>query len=72
MSLANMRENGVRSLWVRCIDCKREVSVLADMLPDETYVPEAAKRFRCSSCGSNRVETRPDWSTQNPRPSGAG
>lgn len=64
MDLANMRENGVRSLLVECRSCRRTVSVVADMLPDEVPVPEAGRRFRCSACGSREITTRPDWSAK--------
>ncbi len=61
MPLSNMREHGVRSVDALCEDCKREVTVNVDALPDELPVPDVALRLRCSSCGSKRIVTRPNW-----------
>ena len=61
MSLANMREHGVRSVEAECQDCKREALVNADSLPDTLPVPDVALRLRCSGCGSKQIVTRPNW-----------
>ena len=61
MDLANMRDNGVRCLLVTCLACNRQASVNVDQMPADLEVPAAAARFRCSVCGSKRIETRPDW-----------
>jgi hypothetical protein len=60
MSLANMREHGVRSVEATCEACKHEASVSVDNLPGDIYVPDVALRLRCSACGSKKI-TRPDW-----------
>jgi hypothetical protein len=60
MPLANMREQGVRSVDATCEDCRREATVNVDSLPDETPVPDVALRLRCSACGSKRIVTRPN------------
>jgi hypothetical protein len=73
MDLGNMRENGVRSLLVECRDCRHTASVNVDGWPDGIAVPGAARRFKCSVCGSKAINTRPDWSTQVQRyPMGRG
>ena len=72
MTLENMRENGVHSLWVACRSCRHEASVNVDQLPGEVEVPSAGRFFRCSKCGSKEINTRPNWTTQNPKPSGTG
>jgi hypothetical protein len=61
MSLANMREHGVRFVEATCEDCKHEAVVNVDSLPDAVYVPDVALRLRCSACGSKKITTRPDW-----------
>lgn len=71
MTIADMRENGVRSLWVECKACRREVSVVADMIPSDVEVPKAGRFFRCSACGSKDILTRPDWSSQFPKAPGS-
>ena len=40
MTLANMRENGVRSLWVVCPLCRHEVVVNVDGFAPDVAVPE--------------------------------
>jgi hypothetical protein len=49
MSIANMREHGVRSV------------ISVDNFSGEIYVPDVALRLRCSACGSKQITTRPDW-----------
>lgn len=72
MTLQNMRENGVRSLWVECRACRHTASVNVDQLPGDIEVPSAGQRFRCKECGAKEINTRPDWTTQKPRPEGTG
>ena len=71
MTLANMREHGVRSVDATCEDCKHEAVVNVDSLPDEFPAPDVALRLRCSACGSKRIVTRPNW-REHKRQSGAG
>jgi DNA-directed RNA polymerase subunit RPC12/RpoP len=66
MDLANMRENGVRSVEARCEACGHEAVVNCDALPADLPVPDVALRLRCSGCGSKRIVTKPDW-TERPR-----
>ncbi|GLI23508.1 hypothetical protein XFLAVUS301_31820 [Xanthobacter flavus] len=61
MDLANMRQNGVRYVTAFCIDCHHEANVLADRWGDEETVPGLARHFRCSECGSRKVQVRPAW-----------
>jgi hypothetical protein len=61
MSLANMREHGVRSVDAWCEDCNHEALVNVDSLPDDFPVPDVALRLRCSVCHSKRIGTRPNW-----------
>jgi hypothetical protein len=63
MTLANMRENGVRSVIASCANCGRSADVNVDVLPQTVTVPKAGKRLRCSSCGGKTISTRPAWHT---------
>jgi rRNA maturation protein Nop10 len=63
MSLANMRQNGVRSVIAACANCGRSTDVNVDLLPETLIVPEVGKRLRCSSCGGKTISTRPAWHT---------
>jgi DNA-directed RNA polymerase subunit RPC12/RpoP len=61
MTLANMRQNGVRVVTARCEACGREADVNVDILPETMTVPRAGQRLRCSGCGGKRIVTRPAW-----------
>lgn len=63
MTLAHMRDHGVRSVDARCRadGCGHEAVVNVDDLPDELPVPDVGLRLRCSKCGGRRIETRPNW-----------
>ena len=51
-------------LDVSCLDCHHNTSMpVAALLPRyaaETPLPEVWGRFRCSACGSRRVDVRPN------------
>jgi DNA-directed RNA polymerase subunit RPC12/RpoP len=63
MTLANMRENGVRAVIAACEACGHKADVNVDALPETTFVPEAGRRLRCSACGGKQINTRPAWHT---------
>jgi len=72
MDLANMRANGVRSIYMWCLDCGHDATVNVDDQPGHFAVPSFAQRMKCK-CGSRNVSVRPAWSTPPnwapPRPS---
>jgi hypothetical protein len=63
MSLANMRQNGVRAVIATCEACNRSADVNVDALPETVYVPQAGARLRCSGCGGKTISTTPAWHT---------
>jgi hypothetical protein len=63
MTLANMRQNGVRAVAATCETCGHESDVNVDSLPEATAVPQAGRRLRCGPCGGKRISTRPAWHT---------
>ena len=63
MTLANMRENGVRAVMATCEACGREADVNVDALPETVTVPKASLRLRCSRCGGKTISTLPAWHT---------
>jgi hypothetical protein len=52
MDLANMRQNGVRSLAVRCHQCLHEVIMNVDHLPGDMTVPSFGRRLPAAATGS--------------------
>jgi DNA-directed RNA polymerase subunit RPC12/RpoP len=68
MTLANMRQNGVRAVVASCANCGRSADVNVDLLPETMTVPEAGRRLRCSHCGGKTISTRTAWHTGTRRP----
>jgi DNA-directed RNA polymerase subunit RPC12/RpoP len=63
MSLANMRQNGVRVVIAACEACGHKADVNVDALLETAFVIEAGRRLRCSACGGKKIDTRPAWHT---------
>jgi hypothetical protein len=61
MTLANMRENGVRSLSVTCWQCHHETVTNVDQWPGETEVPSFGPKMVCTTCGTIGADVRPNW-----------
>ena len=68
MDLANMRENGVRSLAVQCHQCRHEVTMNVDHLPGDLTVPSFGPRMVCTKCGTIGADVRPNWKAREQRP----
>ena len=65
MDLANMRANGVRSIYMWCLDCGHDATVNVDDQPGHFAVPSFAQRMKFK-CGSRNVSVRPAWLTRRP------
>jgi hypothetical protein len=61
MDLANMRENGVRSLWVQRNQCRHTTVMNVDHLPGDLTVPSFGSRLVCTNCGTIGADARPNW-----------
>ena len=61
MDLANMRQNGVRSLAVQCHQNRHEVIMNVDHLPGDVTVPSFGPRMVCTKCGTIGADVRPNW-----------
>ena len=55
-------------LGISCLDCHHNtiipVAALLSRYAAETPFPEVWGRFRCSVCGSRRVDIRPNWAVR--------
>ena len=69
MDLANMRENGVRSLWVVCPLCHQEAVVNVDSFGPDVPVPAFGPRMVCTACGIIGADVRPNWQERPARES---
>jgi hypothetical protein len=56
MDLANMRQNGVRSLAVQCRGCRHEVIMNVDHLAGDVRVPSLGQRWY-----ARNADVRPNW-----------
>jgi len=61
MTLANMREKGVRSLDIQCHQCHHETVMNVDHLPGDLTVPSFGPKMVCTKCGTIGADVRPNW-----------
>ena len=63
MDLANMRQNGVHAIDVRCLayGCGHAARLNVDGYPAELPVKAFERRMRCTACDGRKVEVRPAW-----------
>ncbi len=64
MTLANMRQQGVRSLWVVCELCHQEAVMNVDRFGADVPVPAFGPRVVCTNCGIIGTFARPKWQEQ--------
>jgi hypothetical protein len=60
MTIANMRESGVRSLAFQCHRCHHERTMNVDHLPGDLTVPSFVPRMVCTKCGIVGADVRPN------------
>jgi hypothetical protein len=74
MTLGNMREQGVRSLAVYCLNhaCLHQTVINVDDCPAEIEVPSFGRCMKCSKCGGRRVDVRPNRKERSGMPDRAG
>jgi len=64
VTLANMREQGVRTLVAYCLnDSCRHQGIVVSSYPGDTLVPWFRSKVKCAKCGArnNRIDVRPNW-----------
>jgi hypothetical protein len=61
MTIANMRESGVRSLAFWRHRCHHERTMNVDHLPGDLTVPSFILRMVCTKCGIVGADVRPNW-----------
>jgi hypothetical protein len=60
MDLANMRQNGVRSLDVQCWQCRHRTIIKADHWPGDLTVKSLEPRLVCTKRGTVGADVRPN------------
>jgi hypothetical protein len=66
MTLGNMRELGVHSLFVSCWNCHHQAVLSADRWPGDIAVPTFGPRMACTRCGIVGADVRPNWKEPPP------
>jgi hypothetical protein len=66
MDLTNMRQNGVRSVHVSCLDCHHKALLNVDSYPGHVRVKSFEGCMRCNECGSRRTDVRANWKEAQP------
>jgi hypothetical protein len=63
VTLAEMRDTGVRGILVYCADfrCSHSIAISGDRWPDELRLSDLEPRFTCSACGKRGADVRPDF-----------
>jgi hypothetical protein len=61
MDLANMRENGVRSLDIQCCQCLHQVILNVDHLLGDLTTSSFGPKMVCTKCGTIGADVRPNW-----------
>jgi hypothetical protein len=64
-TLGNMRENGVRRLFVSCNCCYHSLELNVDHMLDAVEVPSIGPPMVCTRCGFVGADARPNWSELN-------
>ena len=59
MDLENMRQNGVRSLWIQCNQCRH--TTVMNVVPGDLTVPSFGPRMVCTKCGTIGADALPNW-----------
>jgi len=69
MTLGNMRQQGVRSLWIRCgaLHCNHVAITDVSAFADDATVPSFGSRMVCTVCGAIGADARPNWQERTTR-----
>ena len=70
MTLGEMRELGIRHLWLSCLNraCQHDALVDMSSYPAGVEILSLRHRMKCEKCGSRNVDVRPYWNERSPRP----
>jgi hypothetical protein len=69
MTLGNMRELGVRSLFMSCWNCHHQAVLSADHWTGDVALPTFGPRMVCTGCGIVGADARPNWKERPARES---
>ena len=63
MTLGDMRELGIRHLWISCLDraCGHDALLDASSYPAGVQILSLRHHLKCDNCGGRNVDVRPHW-----------
>jgi hypothetical protein len=63
ITLADMRDMGVRGLLIYCSDyrCSHSTAISGDRWPDDVRLSDIEPLFVCQACGKRGGDVRPDF-----------
>jgi transposase len=71
MTLANMREQGVKRLIAYCLNdaCRHQALIEVWSYPANTEIVYSRRRVVCAKCGArgNKIDVRPNWKEASSR-----
>jgi hypothetical protein len=70
MTLGEMRELGIRHLWISCLNraCQHDALLDVSSYPAGVQILSLRHHMKCEKCGSRNVDVRPYWNERSPRP----
>ena len=70
MTLGDMRELGIRRLWISCLNraCGHDALLDASGYPAGVQILSLRHCMKCEKCGSRNIDVRPHWRERSPRP----
>ena len=70
MTLGDMRDLGIRHLWISCLSrsCQHDALLDASTYPAGVQILSLRHCMKCEKCGSRNIDVRPHWRERSPRP----
>jgi hypothetical protein len=70
MTLGQMRELGIRRLWLSCLNraCQHDALLDVSNYPAGVQILALRHQMKCEKCGGRNVDVRPYWKERSPRP----
>lgn len=58
-TVGSQRALGLSRAEIWCSECRHNAEISTEGMPDDLAIPDICLRYRCSRCGSKRLESRP-------------
>jgi hypothetical protein len=71
ITLGEMRELGIRHLWISCLNraCQHDALLDVSSYPAGVQILSLRNQMKCEKCGRRNIDVRPYWHERSPRPS---